>query len=681
MSAQRLLDVRNLKTTFQTRNGQVSAVSNMTFHISQGETVAIVGESGSGKSVTALSVLGLLGNNGLVDSGSIIFQNNNLVQLKEADIRKLRGKDISMVFQDPMTCLDPVYTIGDQIMEAIKFHEDLSKKEALKRAIELLEIVGIPDAKSKVFQYPHQMSGGQRQRVMIAIALACRPKLIIADEPTTALDVTVQAQILNLLKKLQHELGTAIMLVTHDLGVVAEVADRVVVMYAGQMVEHGPVEDLFAKPEHPYTAALLKSTPRVETNKSKRLYAIKGNVPSLLEMPKGCRFAPRCEYAMDHCHTQEPVHFDVDQDRQSKCWLHHPDNNKNYHVFLAESQMVAADPASAPVSGDTEKPDIEEEKIILEIHNLKKYFPITKGLFSRTVGHVKAVDGLSFHIRRGETVALVGESGCGKSTTGRLLLKLIEPTEGKVVFNGVDTAKADKTARVDLTKRMQIVFQDPYSSLNPRMTVQDIISEPLEIHKLKKGEAKIKRIGELLEMVGLSRNDMHKFPHQFSGGQRQRIGIARALATEPELLVCDEAVSALDVSIQAQILNLLKDLQKQLGLSYLFISHDLNVVKYISDRVCVMYLGEIVEIAETETLFRKALHPYSSALLASIPVPDPTQRKERKLLLEGEVPSPANPPSGCRFHTRCPHVMDVCKSVKPQFMKANSGQNVACHLY
>lgn len=668
-----ILDIEGLETVFDTRAGRVSAISDVSFSINKGETIAIVGESGSGKSVTSLSIMKLLESSGKIAQGKVLYNDLNLAELNDDEIRKIRGKEIAMIFQDPMTCLDPVYTVGDQIMEVLKIHEDLSANEYKARVVELLKTVGIPDAESRMNAYPHEMSGGQRQRVMIAIALACRPNLLIADEPTTALDVTVQAQILELLRNLQKEFGTSIILVTHDLGVVAEMADRVLVVYAGTVVEQSNVKELFAQPKHPYTEALIRSIPRADTDRNQPLEIIKGSVPNLLEMPSGCRFHPRCEYATDICKQKEPPLLNLDGDRISRCWINDPEHVDSFDLDATKNRTV--EPITAP------KVNLKENKdVLVKVDGLKKHFPITKGIFQRQVGSIKAVDGVNFDIYRGESLGLVGESGCGKSTTGRLVLKLLDITEGDVLYEGENLSNLKGGKLKEQRKKMQIVFQDPYSSLNPRMTVGDIIGEPLEIHGLATGRNKLIRAGELLELVGLSNKDISKFPHQFSGGQRQRIGIARALATDPELLICDEAVSALDVSVQAQILNLLRKLQNELGLSYLFISHDLNVVKYISDRICVMYLGKIVEVADSDELFNNPKHPYTQALLSSVPVPDPTVSKER-ILLKGEVPNPANPPSGCSFHTRCQFATEECKTKAPQLKKVESGHEVSCHLF
>ncbi len=669
-----LLRVRDLRTWFHTDDGIVRAVDGVSFDVHRGETVGIVGESGCGKSVTALSIMGLVARPaGRIEPGSLIElggtgEPENLAAVPEARMRKIRGNDIGMIFQEPMTSLNPVFRVGDQIGESLRKHRGLPAAAARTRAVELLDLVGIPDPDQRVDEYPHQLSGGMRQRVMIAMALACDPKLLIADEPTTALDVTIQAQILELLQRLQDELGMAIIMITHDMGVVAETCDRVVVMYAGQVVEEGPVDEIFHDPRHPYTQGLLGSIPTVDRRVG-RLTVIPGLVPSPTDWPTGCRFAARCPHAWDLCTVEPPPLFDVAPERRDRCWLEeHPERRR---AWPAESGMARADEASRPSSA---------AHPLLSVRDLRTHFTVRqgKGLVRRT-GTVRAVDGVSFDLMRGETLGLVGESGCGKTTTGRSILRLVEPTSGQVSFDGEEIFDMDRERLRGLRRKAQIVFQDPFSSLNPRLTVGDALREVLHIHRLASGQAAHRRIAELLDRVGLRPEQANRYPHEFSGGQRQRIGIARALAVEPELIVCDEPVSALDVSVQAQVINLLSDLQDELDLTYLFIAHDLSVVGHISDRVAVMYLGKIVELADVETLFTAPLMPYTQALLSAVPVPDPRLSPER-ILLQGDVPSPANPPSGCPFHPRCPSPLKdaECARLTPTLDDKGDGHLVAC---
>ena len=794
-----LLEIHDLHTFFKTKKGIVKAVNGVSYSVEPGKTLGVVGESGSGKSVSAMSILKLLDGNGYIDSGEIIFDGKNLADVSVKDMCKIRGNEISVIFQEPMTSLNPIFTVERQLSEPFIIHQGMNKKEAAEKVVEMLKDVRIPNPEAVAKQYPHQLSGGMRQRVMIAMALACRPKLLIADEPTTALDVTIQAQILKLMNDLKKEKGTSILFITHDLGVINEMADDVAVMYCGQVVEKAPVRSIFGDNSylHPYTEGLLYSIPRLDTPTGIRLEAIPGAVPHPLDLPKGCKFAPRCKYATDKCREMEP----------------------------------------------------ELNKVLLRVSNLKQYFPIGKKKMGKPQSFVKANDGISLNIYEGETFGLVGESGCGKSTFGRTLLQLYRQTGGRTVYYGrtvedfdlkyveeifrnlpdkkkkceelldkvkkleadyakmpegteeekiakkaagqhlaemeseanndllditaligglytldesalaeagrhylaeylamkeirkinaqaEDFEKNGKSAKAEEVKKkipelqkkvqaelaeidkirdnckkdeafdkyeaqkddginlanltdaemrylrrdLQLIFQDPYSSLNPRMTVGQIIGEGLMAHNIfKKGDPKMQDyIMEIMEKCGLASYFIHRYPHQFSGGQRQRIGIARSLAVNPKFVVCDEAVSALDVSIQSQIINLLLDLKEQNNLTYLFISHDLSVIKYISDRIGVMYLGNMMELSDTEHLFAHPYHPYTEALLSAIPTTDVDGKKET-IILEGDIPSPINPPKGCKFHTRCRYCTEICKNVTPQFEEVEPGHFVACH--
>jgi peptide/nickel transport system ATP-binding protein len=580
-------------------------------------------------------------------------------------MREIRGRDISMIFQEPMTSLNPILPIGLQITEPLQIHLGMSDEQAKERAVELLRLVGISDGERRLTQYPHQFSGGMRQRVMIAIGLACNPKLIIADEPTTALDVTIQAQILELMKDLARRLNIALIVITHNLGIVARYADRVIVMYAGRMAEQGAAEAIFHRPRHPYTLGLLRSVPRLDRPRGIKLETIEGLPPNLAAAPPGCRFAPRCPYRIPQCDI-EPALVPTDTGGMSAC--HRVAEIASGAITWA-SAMVAS-PAS--VAGPERVP-------LLSARNIKKYFPVRTGLRgNRAV--VRAVDDVSFDIYPGETLGLVGESGCGKTTVGRLILRLEDATDGDILFEGKSLFKAPPDELKAVRRKVQVIFQDPYSSLNPRMTVGQIIGEPLHVHRIITDVARQKaRVGELLNQVGLRPELGERYPHQLSGGQRQRVGIARALAMEPSFIVCDEAVSALDVSIQGQIINLLEDLQRAFGLAYLFIAHDLAVVRHISMRVVVMYLGKVMEIADRDTLYREPLHPYTKLLLDAAPVPDPTVEKARApRLIKGELPSPLAPPVGCVFHTRCPMASEECKAVVPPLREIRPGHHAAC---
>ena len=667
-----VLRVEGLRTRFASDGRLVRAVDGVSFTLHRGETLGLVGESGCGKSVSALSILRLIPNPpGEIAAGSVVFAGRDLLSLPAAEMRRVRGNMISMIFQEPMTSLNPVMTIGRQIAEIVVRHQRLSRKAAFDRAAEMLDLVRLSEPRRRLGQYPHQLSGGMRQRVMIAMALACNPRALIADEPTTALDVTVQAQILELLRELQARLGTAILLITHDLGVVAEAADRVLVMYAGRVVEEAEVGPLFAAPRHPYTRGLLAAMPYVRASgrvRSGRLSEIPGTVPRLDRATAGCAFAPRCSFTLDRCRRETPELEEKRPRHRTACWAKLP-------AAAAWSAQEAGSAGEEIVEGAATRPTV------LEVCDLKTHFRLARGLGAAFGETVKAVDGLSFTIRSGETLGLVGESGCGKSTAGKTVLRLIEPTAGRILIEGQDITRLDESAMRPIRRQVQMVFQDSYSSLNPRVKAGDIVAEPLRVHRLGGRKERRDRVAALFERVGLHPDRMDHFPHRFSGGQRQRIGIARALALNPKLILCDEPVSALDMSIQAQIINLMQDLQDGLGLSYLFISHDLGVVEHISHRVAVMYVGRIVELADRATLFGSPRHPYTEALLSAVPSPDPkAAARGGRRLLAGEVPSPLSPPAGCRFHPRCPYVEDRCRREEPALEPAANGALVACHL-
>ncbi|MFW6414318.1 MAG: ABC transporter ATP-binding protein, partial [Verrucomicrobiota bacterium] len=637
-----LLNVKNLKTHFTLPEGAVArAVEGVDFAVDAGETVALVGESGSGKSVTAFSVMQLLAENAYHPAGEVVFEGRDILALPESKKRKMRGKELAMIFQEPMTSLNPLMRIDKQIMEPLLIHQGLVKNKAQDKVLELLKLVGIPDAESRMRNFPHQLSGGMRQRVMIAMALACRPKLLIADEPTTALDVTIQAQILGLIRELQEETNMGVIFITHDLGVVNQVADKVCVMYAGRFMETGRREEIFENMAHPYTRGLFASLP-TEQQRNFKLRAIPGTVPSATDYPAGCPFHPRCREKISICrHEESPLYPVQGSDQCVSCHLLSPeaDHTRDEEAWKPQ-EKVARD--------EVEKGQGQ----LINVENLKTHFPLKRGLFLRTVGHVKAVDDVTLNLPRGATVALVGESGCGKSTVGFSILRLLSEAEGKVVVDSQNALTWDKKQLRQMRKRFQVVFQDPFSSLSPRMTVEEIVEEGLRVHypQMKRDERK-EKVASALQEVGLDPSQARRYPHEFSGGQRQRISIARVLILQPDFLVLDEPTSALDVSVQAQILNLLLDLQKRHSWTYLFITHDLAVVEYMADYVAVMYLGKIVEYAGTQELFRSPLHPYTRSLLNAIPRPD--QRKQMARL-EGEIPSPITPPSGCHFHPRCP---------------------------
>ena len=680
-----IMQVRDLHVSFATEAGVCRAVRGVNFDLWRGRTLGIVGESGSGKSVTALSLIGLLDDNAKV-TGSIIMNGEELIGKTDEEMSEIRGERIAMVFQDPLSALTPMLTIGDQIAEGlITHHPDMSKQRIHDRCVELLELVGIPQPEERLSSFPHQFSGGMRQRVMIAIAIANNPDVIIADEPTTALDVTIQAQILDVLAKAQKETGAAVVLITHDLGVVAGAADDILVMYAGRPVERASIDDVFQHPSMPYTMGLLGAVPKPHIAASQRLVPIQGNPPSLVDIPKGCPFSPRCPLATPECSLSEPnlEVVDASSGHLASCRRLQEiiDKNMKYTDVFPVPDLLPADWADVPR---------DQRPVTLEVDHLVKHFPLTGGgMFRRTIGQVAAVDDVTFKIRQGETLALVGESGSGKSTTLMEIMNLMKPEDGRIVVLGHDLAELKKKAeRKALRKDLQIIFQDPMSSLDPRMPIYDVLAEPLKVHKWSKEKIN-RRIGELMELVGLNPDYVDRFPAQFSGGQRQRISIARALATDPKVLLLDEPIASLDVSIQAGIINLLEDLQAKLKISYLFVAHDLAVIRHISDRVAVMYLGQVVELGETEDVFTHPRHPYTQALLSAIPVPDPVvERTRQRIILKGDLPSPSEKHPGCRFASRCPvklrltpEQQKMCETKRPVLTSDDQiATEFACHF-
>ncbi len=674
-----LLQVDALRTVFTANGREVRAVDGVSFEIASGETFALLGESGCGKSMTALSLMRLVPEPaGCIRDGAVRLQGEDLLALPEAAMRDVRGRRMAMIFQEPMTSLNPVFTVGEQIGEVLGRHLGLRGEAMRSRVLALLDAVGIPDPARRFGEYPHQLSGGMKQRVMIAMALAGEPELLIADEPTTALDVTIQAQVLELMTQLQREMGMSILLITHDLGVVSETADRVAVMYAGQVVEEAGRAAFFTQPRHPYAQKLFESLPNMH-KRGQRLAVIPGSVPALDTEFRGCRFADRCDRAWQLCHEQAPPWVPGEEGERPggvRCHLYTPDQ-----TLEAASPRATAEPVTAAEESPVATPAGDE---LLRVEGLKVHFPIRSGLLRRQNQAVRAVDGVDFRIPAARTLALVGESGCGKTTAGKGILQLIRPTAGRVLFDGVDLASLPPRALRRRRGELQIIFQDPFSSMNPRMRIADIVEEGMLTQGIGASAAeRAERVDRLLNQVGLSPAMKQRYPHEFSGGQRQRICIARALAVEPRLIVCDEPTSALDVSVQAQILNLLKDLQDDLGLAYLFITHDISVVEYLAHEVAVMYLGRIVEQGSVDEVLNNPLHPYTQALLAAVPSIERNEHGVERPVLKvvGEMPSPVNPPSGCHFHPRCPRAMAICREDYPPLSLPEGSHSVRCFLY
>ncbi len=665
-----LLQIKDLHTDIEIRSGVVRALSGVDLHVNPGETLGIVGESGSGKTMTALSLMGLLPQGGKVSSGSIILDGQDLTKMPLHLKRKMRGTKVGMIFQDPLTSLNPTMKIGLQVCEPLRVHEKLSKRAALARAVEILKRVGMPRPEVVINNYPHQLSGGMRQRVMIAMALVCKPRILIADEPTTALDVTTQMQILDLIDELRDEYKMGVILITHDLGVVAGHTDRVAVMYAGRIVETAPTKTLFTEPKHRYTSSLMAALPERALAAGTKLFSIPGAPPSLTNLPKGCRFAARCLWATDECRADYPS-LSGDENHTFSCF--HPVQEGDESPAVLQAMMDSGKAEDAvDATGQI------SHEVLLDVKEAsREYESSGSGFFKRDKGVVSAVDRVSISVKKGETYGLVGESGCGKSTVGRLIAGLERPSGGAIELDGRDLATLKGRDAVRIHRDVQMMFQDSYAAMDPRMRIDQILAEPMSIQKTGNARQIAERIMEILEQVGLTEEILDRYPHEFSGGQLQRIGFARSLTLAPDLIVADEPVSALDVSVQAQVLNLMKDLQQELGLSYLFISHDLAVVQYMADRIGVMYLGRIVEEGPAREVVNNPKHPYTKALIDSIPVPDPEfVHDESAIKLTGEPPSAVNPPEGCRFRPRCPFAGEECK-VQP--MLTDEAHRVACH--
>ena len=652
-----MLDVENLTVTFDTPNGPLTAVSDVSFAIASGETLALVGESGSGKTVTGLAITRLLPRRGVRIDGRIRLAGTDILSLGSRDLRQVRGRRVAYVFQEPLTAINPVIPIGALLAEALVEHHGCTRPSARTRAIDLLTRVGIPEPEHRARQYVHQLSGGMRQRVMIALAISGEPALLVADEPTTALDATVQAQILDLLRGLAAERGMAMLFVSHDLGVVADIAQRIAVLYAGRLVESGPAVATLARPMMPYTQGLLNSLP--EAGNGRRLAAIPGQPPDPRRLPLGCTFAPRCTAHAPVCDAGEPPLRVVEEGRLVRC--------ARWPTIVAPGQPTTADDARPVTPTDA----------LLDVQGLVKHFPIAARSLMGTSRVVRAVDGVSFALRKGEALGLVGESGSGKTTIGRCILRLIEPTTGVIRFRGDDITHLSERELRPLRRAMQVVFQDPFASLNPLISVERIVGEAAVVHGLIDRSQRRQRVGELLDLVGLSPEHAGRRPHEFSGGQRQRIAIARALALEPDMIVADEAVSALDVSIRAQIINLFQDLRARLSLSLLLISHDLALVRHLCERVVVIYLGRVMETGPAEAVLTRPAHPYSKALASAVPTLDPARRQMR-IVLQGDIPSPVDPPSGCVFRTRCPHAVMACAQKVPALREISPGRFSAC---
>ncbi len=681
-----LLNVRGLDVLYHTNKGKLKALQDVSLHVNQREIVGIVGETGCGKSTVAAAILHLLPPNGEIASGEILLDGRDIRAMSAEEQRNLRGHEIAMIFQDPMSSLNPVFTIGQQMLDIQRAHAEtsgLTRREMTQNAVQMLEKVGIPDANERIQNYPDQFSGGMRQRIMIAMALMLKPRLLLADEPTASLDVTLEAQILELMKDLRQTYHTSVLYISHNLGVIAQFCDRLVVMYAGRVVEEGGVFSVFEQPKHPYTQALLAAVPSRQAF-GERLATIPGQVPSLFSLPPGCKFADRCPVSRPVCFEREPIYL-RSEDGHVRCHVYDSDSSYEtqgtQEVFPDNRQIIPDAAVKGRKTAPTPSEDAQKKENLVKLCSLSTHFSDRLNLIQQITGArpsvVRAVDNVDLDIRRGEVIGVVGESGSGKTTLGRTILHLIRPSGGQIIYDGEDIAEMSKENLRRLRFNMQMIFQDPYSSLSPRLRVSYLLTEPYKIYNVPEEEQY--SVGELLSMVGLSDEQANKYAHELSGGQARRVSIARALALNPEFIIADEPTSGLDVSVAASILNLMKDLADQLALTYVIITHDLNVVGYISHRVAVMYMGKLIEVGPTSQIFESPAHPYTLALLSAISEPDPNlRREERRILLTGEIPSPKNPPPGCNFHTRCPFSEDKCKQKVPVLDEISLSHRVAC---
>jgi peptide/nickel transport system ATP-binding protein len=665
-----ILDVENLAISYETRFGDVPAVRDVTFDIMRGEAHGIVGESGCGKSTIAFGIVSFLGRNGKIVDGHILFQGRDLVGRSEEELRKIRGDRIAMVYQDPMQALNPSMRLGEQMAEVLTVHRGMKKKDAEEKCVQMLERVYMPDPANVMRRYPHQISGGQQQRVVIAMALLNDPALLIMDEPTTALDVTVEAAVLDLIASLQRDFETAIMYISHNLGVVARVSSKVGVMYAGEIVERATVEDVYLRPYHPYTQGLMRCVPRLGMDKrSSYLYPIRGRLPSPADLPPGCVFEPRCDNARDECRRKKPDLRQIDPRHWARC---------HFAEEIARMEWRPPEELMTDLSGLAER--VETRESILKVEHAKTYYRVpSRKLVGGEKLYVKAVDDVSLEVKKGTTMGIVGESGCGKSTLVKTIIGMEKPTGGGFEFMGLDVSMPVSRRDLALIQELQMVFQNPDSTLNPSFNVGHQIGRPLRRFKTVPKDQVRAEVIRLLDMMKLGEGYYDRLPRQLSGGEKQRVGIARAIAGRPELVLCDEPVSSLDVSVQAVVLNLLLEIQRQLGTTLVFIAHDLSVVRFFCDHIAVMYLGQIAEIGPAEAIYVPPYHPYTEALLAAVPIPDPSV-EQRHIRLSGTVPSALDPPSGCRFNTRCPRkIGEICETVPP-WRDAGNGHRIFCHI-